>query len=138
MKGRELFSYIFWGVCSTVLNIGLAQLVVWSGIDYRIANVITLIVVKVFCYFTNKIFVFKTPFESFRKFIKEIVRFIFARWITFLVDYFGVILLVELMKQSFLLSKCLLSVIVIILNYILSRSIVFHKQKENGAVDENI
>ena len=95
MNKKELYSYIFWGVLSTILNIGLAQFAVWSGIDYKISNAITLVVVKVFCYFTNKIFVFKTPFGSFHKFITEIVRFVFARWITFLVDYFGVILLVR-------------------------------------------
>ena len=86
MKKKELYSYIFWGVLSVVLNIGLSQLVVWCGIDYKISNAITLIIVKIFCYFTNKIFVFKTPFESLKKFIIEFVRFIFARWITFLVD----------------------------------------------------
>lgn len=132
MKKKELYSYIFWGALSTILNIGLAQFGVWGGINYRISNAITLVVVKVFCYFTNKIFVFKTPFESTHKFAKEIVRFIFARWITFLIDYFGVILLVEGMKQSFFLSKCVLSVIVIVINYILSKKMVFYKQRENG------
>ena len=134
MKKKELYSYVFWGVLSTILNIGLAQLAVWSGIDYKISNAITLVIVKVFCYFTNKIFVFKTPFGSFHRFITEI----FARWITFLVDYFGVILLVEVMKQSFFFSKCVLSVIVIALNYILSKKMVFHKQRENGVADESI
>lgn len=129
MKKKELYSYIFWGVLSTVLNIGLSQLVVWCGIDYKISNAITLIIVKIFCYFTNKIFVFKTPFESLRKFVIEFVRFIFARWITFLVDYFGVIILVEGMKQSFFVSKCFLSVVVIVLNYILSKKIVFCRKK---------
>jgi len=137
VKKKELYSYIFWGVLSTILNIGLAQLAVWSGIDYKISNAITLVLVKVFCYFTNKIFVFRTPFGSFHKFITEIVRFVFARWITFLVDYFGVILLVEVMKQSFF-SKCVLSVIVIVLNYILSKKMVFYKQRENGIADESI
>ena len=138
MKKKELYSYIFWGVLSTILNIGLAQLVVWSGIDYKISNAITLVVVKIFCYFTNKIFVFKTPFGSFSKFITVIARFIFARWLTFLVDYFGVILLVEVLKQSFFLSKCLLSAVVIVLNFILSKKMVFHKRGENGDANESV
>lgn len=129
MEKRQLYSYIFWGVLSTVLNIALAQFTVWCGIDYKIANIITLVVVKIFCYFTNKIFVFKTPFESFGKFIIESVRFIFARWLTFLVDYFGVIILVENMQISFFYSKCIMSAIVIVLNYILSKKLVFLKQK---------
>ena len=48
VKKKELYSYVFWGVLSTILNIGLAQLVVWSGIDYKISNAITLVIVKVF------------------------------------------------------------------------------------------
>lgn len=130
MRRKELCSYIFWGVLSAILNVGLAQLLVWGGIDYKISNVVTLIIVKLFCYFTNKVFVFKTPFESLGKFIREAVRFIFAREITFVVDYVGVILLVEVMKQSFFISKCLMSLIVIILNYILSKKMVFHKQRK--------
>lgn len=81
---------------------------------------------------------FKTPFGSIHKFITEIISFVFARWITFLVDYLGVILLVEVMNQSFFFSKCLLSVIVIALNYILSKKMVFHKQRENGVADESL
>lgn len=138
MKKKELCSYIFWGVLSTILNIGLAQLAVWSGIDYKISNAVTLVVVKVFCYFTNKIFVFKTPFGSFSEFITEIARFVFARWLTFLVDYFGVILLVEVLKQSFFLSKCLLSAVVIVLNFILSKKMVFHKRGKNGDTNESV
>lgn len=102
MRRKELCGYIFWGVLSAILNVGLAQLLVWGGIDYKISNAVTLIIVKVFCYFTNKVFVFKTPFESFGKFIREAVRFVLARGISFVVDYVGVILLVEGMKQSFL------------------------------------
>ena len=130
MRRKELCGYIFWGVLSAILNVGLAQLLVWGGIDYKISNAVTLIIVKLFCYFTNKVFVFKTPFESFGKFIRDAVRFIFARGITFVVDYVGVILLVEGMKQSFFISKCLLSVITIILNYILSKKLMFYKQGE--------
>ena len=47
-----------------------------------------------------------------------------------MVDYVGVILLVEGMKQSFFISKCLMSLIVIILNYILSKQMVFHEQRK--------
>lgn len=127
MEKRQLYSYIFFGGVSTVLNIVLAQFIVCSGVDYKIANIITLVVIKIFCYFTNKFFVFKTPFESFRKFTIESIRFIFARLLTFLVDYFGVIVLVEIVQISFFFSKSIMSAIVIVLNYILSKKLVFRK-----------
>lgn len=128
LRRKELCGYIFWGVLSAILNVGLAQLLVWGGIDYKISNAVTLIIVKLFCYFTNKVFVFKTPFESFGKFIREAVRFILARGISFFIDYIGVIMLVEAMKQSFFISKCLMSMITIMLNYILSKKLVFYEQ----------
>lgn len=137
-KKRELISYVFWGVASTLLNIGLAQGLVKAGIDYKISNAVTLVIVKVFCYFTNKIFVFRTPFGNIGTFLKEAVSFVFARWITFLVDYFGVILLVDGLKQQFFFSKCVLSVIVIILNYVLSKRMVFRKSEESGATNEKL
>lgn len=129
-KKDEIINYILWGVISTLLNIGLSQLLVIIGIDYKISNAITLVIVKIFSYVTNKLFVFKTPFENVVKFIKEFGSFIFARWITFLVDYFGVVLLVDGMKQNFLISKCVLSIVVIILNYCLSRWIIFRENTQ--------
>ena len=56
-KKQELISYIFWGVLSSALNVGLFQGLVMAGVDYRISNMVTLVVVKIFCYVTNKWFV---------------------------------------------------------------------------------
>ncbi len=128
-KKREINSYIFWGIASMLLNIGMSQLLVFIGLNYKIANILTLITVKIFCYITNKLFVFKTPFSSIGSFLKELLCFICARWFTFMVDYFGVILLVDIWHQKFLYSKCILSIIVIVLNYVFSKWLVFRKEK---------
>lgn len=109
------------------LNLGLSQLLVLIGLDYKISNAITLVTVKTFCYFTNKIFVFKTPFGSLKQVVAEAIRFVFARWLTFLVDYFGAILMVEVCNISFFYSKCFLSVLVVLLNYVFSKKLVFKK-----------
>lgn len=130
-KNGELCNYIFWGAVSTVLNVGMSWFLVFVGLNYKISNVITLITVKAFCYVTNKLFVFKTPFGSIGIFIKELCSFILARWVTFLVDYFGVVFLVDVLGWTFFLSKCLLSAVVIVLNYVLSKWMVFRTDKEN-------
>lgn len=93
--------------------------------DYRVANGITLVVVKVFSYITNKLFVFKTPYNSLSFFLKEIGSFLLARGFTFILDFVGVMLLVEVFHWRAFWSKCLSSIIVIILNYILSKNVVF-------------
>ena len=127
---KEMMRYFFWGVASSVLNVGLFQGLVVLGIDYRISNVVTLIVVKVFCYITNKWFVFKTPYEGLVPFLKEMVSFAVARGLTFLLDFAGVMFLVELVGAGKFISKCIMAVIVIIVNYILSKKYVFRRNKK--------
>lgn len=127
---KEMMRYFFWGVASSVLNVGLFQGLVVLGIDYRISNVVTLIVVKVFCYITNKWFVFKTPYEGLVPFLKEMVSFAVARGLTFLLDFAGVMFLVELVGAGKFISKCIMAVVVIIVNYILSKKYVFRRSRK--------
>ena len=125
---EELVQYIIWGILSSILNIGLFQVLMILRIDYRVANGITLVVVKVFSYITNKLFVFKTPYNSIYFLLKEISSFFLARGVTFILDFVGVMLLVEFFHWRAFWSKCFISTIVIILNYILSKKIVFFQE----------
>lgn len=125
---REMVQYIIWGILSSLLNIGLFQGLLMFHIDYRVANAITLIVVKVFSYISNKMFVFKTPYEGGKALLKEIFSFFIARGTTFLLDFAGVWLMVEVIKADAFISKCVMTVIVIFVNYILSKKFVFRKK----------
>lgn len=124
MKENEFIRYIIWGVLSTVLNIGLFE-ILENTMDYRMANIITLVVVKLFCYVTNKLFVFKTHCENLKELLKEICTFLIARTFTFFVDFFGLIVMVEVFMLDSFIGKCVMSVIVIVMNYILSKKCVF-------------
>lgn len=126
---REIVSYLFWGILSSALNVGLFQGLVMAGVDYRISNVATLIVVKVFCYVTNKWFVFRTPYTGLGPFLKEMVSFVLARGFTFLLDFLGVMLLVEVMGADKFLGKCVMTAVVVAVNYILSKRYVFRGNK---------
>ena len=128
---REFKAYIVWGVISSILNVVLFRLLTLTGLEYRIANIITLLAVRVFCYLTNKFFVFKTRTEGIIALLKEIVSFFLARMVTFFMDYFGVILLVEVVGIDSLISKIFIAVLVIICNYVFSKFFVFKKQKES-------
>lgn len=125
---REMVQYIIWGILSSLLNIGLFQGFLMFHVDYRVANAITLIVVKVFSYISNKIFVFKTPYKEGKFLLKEIFSFFIARGTTFLLDFAGVWLMVEVIKTDAFISKCVMAVIVICVNYILSKKFVFRKK----------
>lgn len=124
---KELISYIFWGILSLGFNFGCFYLLLKTGLDYRLANIITLILLKFFVFFTNKYFVFKNDTSTLKAVFLEFLKFLFARFGTNLLDFFGLILLVEFFGVKELYGKISLAIIVIIANFILSKWWVFKK-----------
>ena len=124
---RETISYAFFGVLTSVLNIVLFHILTEKQMDYKYANIITLIVVKLVAYVCNKNFVFQSKTENMFELCKEFVRFVIARGVTMLVDYFGLIAMVEILSMDQMISKCILTVVVIVLNYVLGKRHVFKK-----------
>lgn len=129
---REVILYAVFGVATSVLNIGLYAYLIYVGMDYKIANVITLIVVKLTAYVVNKLFVFQTKTENFIELAKEFWRFVVTRGITMLVDFFGVILMIEVLSIDSMISKVVLTVIVVILNYFFGKLHVFKKKEKDS------
>lgn len=129
LKKKETIQYIIWGVASAVLNIGLFRILISCNLDYNISNLITIIIVKLFTYITNKFFVFKTSYEGMIPLLKEIGAFILARSATSILDFVGVLFLVEVIHADQFISKCIVAVIVVIANYILSKKFVFQKKE---------
>lgn len=131
-KKKEILSYLFFGVTTTIVNIAVFQIFMRIGIDYKIANLLALILAKLYAYVTNKWFVFRSHCNSLGELMMEFLRFASARGVTGLIDYFGLIFAIEVLNFAPVLSKYILQVIVIVLNYILSKMTVF-KKCENEA-----
>ncbi len=122
---KEISLYLIFGVLTTVVNIGLFNVLFSLKVNYLIANLVALITAKAFAYVTNKFFVYKSRTQYAHETLSELLRFGLARGFTGFVDYFGMILLVELLHQNPRVSKYLLQVVVIALNYLLGRKVVF-------------
>ncbi len=122
---KEFITYGICGAITTILNIVLYWALLNSGIDYKISNIIVLVVVKTVAYILSKIFVFKSKTENIIELFKEMARFIISRGFTMLVDYFGLIFMVEVLRLDNFYSKIFLAILVIILNYILGKKAVF-------------
>lgn len=125
---REFITYGIFGVLTTLVNILLFRLGLELGIVYGIANLIAILGAKIFAYVTNKFFVFRHRCGSLKALLGEILRFVFARGFTGLVDFFGMLLAVELLHADEMLTKYILQVIVILLNYIFSKKLVFRSR----------
>ncbi len=124
----EILRYGVAGACVTLSNVLIYFLLLQIGIVYTVANVVSLIFSKTVGYFMNKFWVYRSRCDSFKAAVFELLRFIGARGFTGLVDFAGVILLVEIFRCGERISKIILMILVIILNYILGKKAVFVKK----------
>lgn len=132
-KHREVISYLFWGGIAFVLSVALFWVFNSKlGMGEVLANTIDWIILVVFTFFTNKLFVFRSRAGSPKAFGREFVSFVLARLFTLLLE--DVIIWVGCDKLGFnseiasLIVKLIAQFVVIVSNYILSKLIVFrHK-----------
>jgi putative flippase GtrA len=129
---HELFRYGVAGATTTAVNLLVYHALLFLGVPYMIANIFAIVLSKVYAYFVNKLYVFRVRSESAGEAAREVVRFVFARGFTGLVDYFGLIALVELFGFSEIYSKYAVVIAVIVLNYILGKKMVFVKEENKG------
>lgn len=122
---EETILYIIFGIITSLLNILLFSILNYIGINYLISNIITLIIVKIVAYICNKMFVFKSRCNNFKELFLEFIRFFFSRFITLLIDYFGLIIFIELFGIDKTISKIIITVVVVVINYFFGKKYVF-------------
>lgn len=126
-KNEELWNYLIIGALTTLVSIGSYS--IFSKllkINYLISNVLSWIVSVIFAYFTNRWFVFHS--KEKKKF-KEFMAFISSRLLTLLLDSGLMIVGVDYLKIDDLVTKILVQIVIVIANYVLSKLIVFKKEK---------
>lgn len=136
IKYKEVIMYLIFGVATTLVNwIVYSLLMKTSVINMTVSNAIAWFAAVVFAYITNKIFVFESKSWNPAEVWKEVVKFFGARIATGVIEIGGLPLLYYIgVKQSIFgvegfLAKILVSVIVVILNYVFSKIFVFSTKK---------
>lgn len=127
--GSELVRYGIAGVSTTVGNYLLFAVLSAIGLAYRPANLITLIIVKLSAYILNKFYVYRSRGNNTRDTAIELVHYIISRAFTGVLDYYGLILLVEKLNVNKYVGKIAVMAAVIIINYILGKFFVFTKKR---------
>jgi putative flippase GtrA len=127
-KNKEIIMYLIFGVLTTLVNIVTYTISTRIfNIDVYSSNVIAWLVSVLFAYLTNRKYVFNSKAKSIKEISKEIFSFYICRVATFLIDMLMMYLMVDMMKIDDLISKIVVNVVVIILNYIFSKLIIFRK-----------
>lgn len=147
IKYREIITYVIFGGLTTLVNWGVYALSTrllppatptgLSEFQLGICAAIAWIAGVLFAFVTNKIWVFESKNFAPKVLLKEFFSFVAARGVTGVIETIGVPLLVKIgLNQSVfgvegMLAKLLVSVIVVILNYVFSKLIVFRRKKES-------
>ena len=129
-KHEEIIKYLIIGILTTVVSLFSYYVLTISLLDpdipleLQIANIISWTLAVTFAYFTNRILVFKS---SNKKKFKEAIKFYTSRIITLLLDMLIMYIMVSSLGINDRISKLVVQVIVTVINYILSKFIVFKK-----------
>lgn len=137
-KHKEVLMYLFFGGLTTLLNIvvgviiekqftamGMAKssVATWSTVISWIAGVL-------FAYVTNRIWVFNSKAKGAEEILKEMGSFFGGRLFTFFVEWVIMQIFYTKMGLPYIGPKVVANVIVVILNYVISKLIVFRKKPE--------
>ena len=120
---RELVLYVFFGTLTFLVNV-IVYFVFENvlGVNYLVSNVIAWFFSVLFAYVTNRIWVFESKSPSI---LKEMSLFFGGRIFSGVVDTALMYLFIDVLFIGDTISKIVVQVIVVILNYIFSKLIVF-------------
>lgn len=144
-RHREIVSYVFWGVMTTAVNY-VAYLLLTGGLHvyYLTSNVIAWAVSVLFAYFVNKLFVFESRDWAWRVALRELWQMTASRLFTLVLEMGILWFFVDLLRCGQLtvplpggallhgdaVVKLGANVVVVIVNYVLSKFIIFKKKPD--------
>jgi|GEM_PF-16597 putative flippase GtrA len=131
VKYKEMLLYLFFGGLSFVVSIATYALFnVSFGINELIANILSWIITVMFAFLTNRIWVFNSPTNGLEEFIKQMVAFYGGRVVTLVVEEVILLVFITLLHFQSMLVKVVAQVIVIVLNYVISKLVIFNKESK--------
>lgn len=128
---REVIFYAIFGILTTIVNLlTYTVLASFFHVEENLASNIGIIVAVLFAYFTNRKLVFNSTASTFSEKLKEFGKFILGRAFTMVIESAGFFLLFSVIHITYLnglISKIIISIVVIILNFFISKFFAFKK-----------
>lgn len=125
---KEVILYGVFGILTTICNIGtFALLTKIFNINENISNIFAILLAVLFAYFTNKNLVFHSQAKSIKEKFIEFCKFMLGRAFTMIIEYVGCALMFKYLPIPNILSKCIITIVVIILNFFISKFFAFKK-----------
>ena len=132
LNHQEIVNYLIIGILTTIISllvkVGLLLSVLNPDkpIEVQIAVITSWIIAVTFAYITNRVFVFKSKSKEY---LKEIINFVIGRIVTLLLDMFIMWFILNYLglntKIWTQIASLISLVVVIVLNYVISKIFVF-------------
>ncbi len=129
MKYKEVISYLFFGVLTTVVNF-VVYFACTDGlhINYLAATAVSWVAAVLFAYVTNRKWVFESKVRGFMPILREMAVFVGCRVFSGVMDMGIMFISVDMIGISDRIAKFITQVAVVVLNYIFSKIIIFRNK----------
>ncbi|MCD8158457.1 MAG: GtrA family protein [Clostridiales bacterium] len=139
LYNNEVIRYLFFGGLTTVVSLGSYWLFSYllsvegeiSTLNIQISNFLSWIFAVAFAYITNKIFVFKSKSFKPNFLLREISSFVSARVFSLVVEAVWLLVTTTLLGLNDKIAKLIGQIIVVIINYVLSKLFIFKKKEKS-------
>ena len=146
---REQINYIIFGVATTAVNwiaYYLLMLVPFFAseetsvalfgkayaVGYLIANALAFVAAVIFSYWANRTFVFENKVHGFGAILRQFLLFVATRLLSFGIEEALMFVSVEFIGIGEKIAKIPVAVVVVVLNYVFGKLLVFRKKKDGG------
>lgn len=142
----EIFLYIYIGGLTTLINIiswnflfnAIKTFIVGDNIAWKVAEVLAFILAVMFAFFADKIVVFKSYSFMPHKLFTELGIFVGARILTELINIGIMFFMIDVKEIKPLIGKVVASIVIIVLNYLFSKFIIFKKNNVKSEIESEI
>lgn len=129
-KYQQVIHYLIFGVVSTITSFSVYIFCAKAlDIHYLWSSVISWIVAVGVAYVTNKLYVFGSRGKTRKENIKEAIVFYAMRLVSLGIDLFTMYIMVDILNMWDIASKVINCFVVVIINYVFSKLIVFGKKR---------
>lgn len=135
-KNKNIVPYIIFGVLTTVVNLFTYFLFAYLFKCGTMPSTVAAWIIAVFfAYITNRKWVFKSDVANAFELLKEMFSFFMCRLATGAVDWVCMYVSVDQLHMNDVVMKAAANVIVIVLNYIASKNIIFKRMQNVENID---
>lgn len=130
-KHKEIILYLFFGACTTILNtVAYGVLYEVIGVHNVVSTILANIIAVIFSFITNKLLVFESKTAVGKEALSEMISFFGYRFAAGVLEVIIMFVAVDVLHQNSILWKLIANIIVIVINYVTSKWLVFKDKRK--------